>query len=386
MMPTFGLDDPEKKMSSLEQENFDLKLRLYHMKQAERDQKPGIKVEETAEQLADLLETHCVDNMALRESNDTARKRINELESELIQLRIKREGKYTIDATNGSLREMAVVKTAGPLSIVNNPVIDENRRRERQATLAIAQHDAQLIRKLESEVSNLRSQHDSDVSLVNDCAEKIGNLVREVEEKDRLIVAQSAATQQLQGQIDLMRDQLRRHELLIEQQQLQQQLGQKHRLAIDAMADRNRSSSSTGHRDRNGNNNSTSSSPRGSPSPRVASPRGVRATGSRVHNDTRDRDSGGLFNSSSVSNSATMSRPFPIDGKDLLSFGLGTKTRSTLGILLTSCHIVLYFLSYALKLYLHLTIYLYLEHPTLSLHSIVCSASCVIYTRNFYTT
>jgi hypothetical protein len=53
--------------------------------------------------------------------------------------------------------------------------IEENRKRERQTRLDIAEHDANLIRRLETELLSLQTQHEDDVKLMSDNAQLVNH-------------------------------------------------------------------------------------------------------------------------------------------------------------------------------------------------------------------
>ena len=52
--------------------------------------------------------------------------------------------------------------------------IEENRRRERRAALAVADHDQAIILHLEKEVERLQAQHEHDMDLVRNLSDQGG--------------------------------------------------------------------------------------------------------------------------------------------------------------------------------------------------------------------
>lgn len=226
-------DDRLSAMERFDNNSFDSKMRAFYSAQKTTGSSSSSYQQRTnsyplstdPEKLVGLIEDHCVDAMALRQAHDSSRRRINELESELVELRAKKQAEAFIFPTgsatgNNPFSSPISAKTFGngssPLTATNMVHLEENRRHERQAALAIAEHDAVLIRKMEGELVSLRSQHGNDVRLVKDCAERVTNLLRDNEEKDRRISISDMAVQRLQSQLNTLTDQLRTAELLLQ--------------------------------------------------------------------------------------------------------------------------------------------------------------------------
>lgn len=79
-----------------------------------------------------------------------------------------------------------------------------------------------MINTLESEIFDLRTKHERDVALINECTERMGNLMKEKEEADRLITLQAKNAETQQIQIDNFAEQLRRRELLLERKSVKE--------------------------------------------------------------------------------------------------------------------------------------------------------------------
>eukprot|EP01034_Spumella_vulgaris_P022697 gene22697-28848_t len=79
--------------------------------------------------------------------------------------------------------------------------VEENRKRERDAAMAIAEHDAAVIRKLQSDIVSIQHQHESDKDLVNSCAEKLAQQLEVVASKDNLITELSESVNDLKHTI-----------------------------------------------------------------------------------------------------------------------------------------------------------------------------------------
>lgn len=184
---------------------------------------------EGPETLASLIEDHCVDTLALREANYSARRRISDLESELAELKAKKDAETSILQAGGRASGNSILGST--LQSASKPSTDQqleqNRVREREAALAIAEHDSILIKQLEEEMVGLNSQHNRDLKLINDAFEKITYLLRDVAEKERRISEQDELlakqeiqlkklTTHMQGAQQLIKNGILNHQLVLE--------------------------------------------------------------------------------------------------------------------------------------------------------------------------
>ena len=215
-------------MEKTEREKFDQKLQLFYSNQRSSSIKSSMSTE-GPETLASLIEDHCVDTLALREANYSARRRISDLESELAELKAKKDAETSI--LQADRRASGNALLASTLQSVSKPTADQqleqNRVREREAALAIAEHDSILIKRLEDEMIGLKSQHDRDLKLINDAVEKVTYLLSEVAEKERRISEQDEMltkqdiqlkklTTHMQGAQQLIKNGIRDHQLILE--------------------------------------------------------------------------------------------------------------------------------------------------------------------------
>jgi chromosome segregation ATPase len=145
-----NLNDWESKVSVLERNNFDLKMQVYYLNEklannlsdtTTGDEEDEFHEYEYGKRSAELL--------TLTEENSQYKRRVIELESELLQLRLQQQKE--------SARYEAALR-AQPTTM------EEAQKREREAAFAIAEHDAILIHKLE--VRPLQSPLHSIVLLV----------------------------------------------------------------------------------------------------------------------------------------------------------------------------------------------------------------------------
>lgn len=200
-----------------DREKFDLKLQKYYSNQRSSNIRSDLSLK-GPETFASLIEDHCVDTLALREANHSARRRISDLESELAEIKAKRDAESSIyqqerRSNSSALLASSLVPALKPICDVH---LEENRKGERQAALAVAEHDAILIQQLEEEVVSLRSQHECDAKLVKDATEAITNLLKELAEKDLRISDQDAASVLMATKIDQLTEHMQSAQLLIQ--------------------------------------------------------------------------------------------------------------------------------------------------------------------------
>jgi hypothetical protein len=215
------MDFFEDKLNKSDSDNFDAKLQAYYSnKKSDNDntQRKQNPLFFDSENLSLFIEDHCVDTIALREANNSMRRRITDLNSELIELKVKKDIENPKLLVEVGQKSSPVSNTSSSTGLVSH--IDENRRRERQAQLAIAEHDANLIRLLETEMINLETQHEVDENSVRDNTQRIAHLLQENEEKDLRLAYNDAATLRLDVQIKNLSDQLKSHELLLENERM----------------------------------------------------------------------------------------------------------------------------------------------------------------------
>lgn len=200
-----------------DREKFDLKLQKYYSNQRSSNLRTNLSLK-GPETFASLIEDHCVDTLALREANHSARRRISDLESELAEIKAKRDAEssvYQQDRRSGSSVFLALSHVPA-LKPTCDSHVEQNRKGERQAALAIAEHDANLIQQLEEEVVNLRSQHECDAKLVKDATEAITILLKEVAEKDLKISDQDAVSAAMTTKVNQLTEHMQSAQLLIQ--------------------------------------------------------------------------------------------------------------------------------------------------------------------------
>jgi hypothetical protein len=200
-----------------DREQFDLKLQKYYSNQRSSSLRTNLSLK-GPENFASLIEDHCVDTLALREANHSARRRISDLESELAEIKAKRDAESSLfqqEKRSGSSALLAL-SHAPALKPTCDSHLEQNRIGERQAALAIAEHDANLIQQLEEEMVSLRSQHECDAKLVKDATEAITILLKEVAVKDSKISDQEAAIAAMAKKVNQLTEHMQSAQLLIQ--------------------------------------------------------------------------------------------------------------------------------------------------------------------------
>jgi hypothetical protein len=192
----------EQKMSSLERENFDLKMRLFYKEK--ESLKDNSTLEDEAERVVGILQTRDDTYDQLRRANEEAYNTISELRAELQLVKASKEG-------SNSAYEGLLHKNQRLASLQ----LEENLKRERQAAQAIASHDASLIAKLEEDLELLQATHEADNKLVSECAGRVAELMGIVEEKNETIQKQSSALDAANEHIEVLTDRVSRQEIFL---------------------------------------------------------------------------------------------------------------------------------------------------------------------------
>jgi hypothetical protein len=194
----------EEKLAELERANFDLKMRVYYLNNKLAEAEQGGYLEESAEKVVNLLQQRDSTADKLRIENAAANRKISDLETELNLLKAKLESTIqSRDVTLGKARESSILQ------------MEENLKRERQAALAVAQHDSAVIIQLESEIKRLNGRHDSDLSLLAEASEKCAKLLQTIGEKDRDIERISETAKVSKDQCDILHEKIKNQELVI---------------------------------------------------------------------------------------------------------------------------------------------------------------------------
>lgn len=204
----------EEKLNKFEADSFDLKMQHYYSKM-----KTSSKIDDnndfdsTQQSVGDSTR----DDIAMREASDSGRRKMAQLEVELSELRAS---KYAdVKSTNGQDGSHGISLSGSnmPGSKPNDLAhLSENRRRERQATIAVAEHDTILIHQLQRAISMLQSRHDDDTNLAKDNDEKISSILKDNNEKSLIISELEIECQKADALIRSLRSQLTSTTALLE--------------------------------------------------------------------------------------------------------------------------------------------------------------------------
>jgi DNA repair exonuclease SbcCD ATPase subunit len=188
-----NLKDMETKINSLERANFDLKLKLHYLNKKYAnagENAPGPDDPSNRMMMGDTQ----VDIIAIREENEYSKRRIIELESELLQLQLIRD------------REAAEFQKALKMKAPNHQQAEENRKREREVAMAIAEHDAALIKKLQEETSLLQKQREKDKELIDTLTNDLSRTKLLLDEREKEIEDLKTKNKDLQLKIELLKE------------------------------------------------------------------------------------------------------------------------------------------------------------------------------------
>eukprot|EP01040_Poterioochromonas_malhamensis_P009644 gene9644-10472_t len=187
-----NLKDMESKLNTLERANFDLKMKLHYLnKKYVNSNSSTNDVPEGVMMMGDTQ----IDVIALKEESEYSKRRILELESELLQLQLLRD------------RESHEFQKALKMKPSSDTVQqDENRKREREVAKAIAEHDAALIKKLQEESTILQKQHDKDKELVDNLTNELAKTKLLLEERESELEKLQGKNKDLQLKIELLKE------------------------------------------------------------------------------------------------------------------------------------------------------------------------------------
>jgi len=179
--------------SSLERANFDLKMQIFYLNQKVAAlEKSVVSGEDGANTVTGILESRFVDITALREENSIAQKKISDLEDEVLLLRLSTLDSSKKSAGNASNEKLGNGNVKEENSVMNSVQLslDENRKRERQAAQAIAEHDAAVIEKLEKDLQTLQETREADLKEFGVALDRAEKLHMEGIDKDKIISSQ----------------------------------------------------------------------------------------------------------------------------------------------------------------------------------------------------
>lgn len=207
-----NLADLEAKIATLERSEFQLKMQVFylHKKLSESSQNAN-EDEDLSVSSVNLMEDRSVDVLTLREDLDYAKRRIVDLESEVLQLQLLRD--------NEALEYQKLMQLQPSTDVT---LLEDSRRREREVAKTIAEHDGALIAQLQSELATLQTQHDRDVTLVEDCTSRLADAMEQVEAKDLELLELRTSVADLTKKVGILTDTARQQEQLLSDVSLRQ--------------------------------------------------------------------------------------------------------------------------------------------------------------------
>jgi hypothetical protein len=149
----------------------------------------------------------------LKETNRILRCQVSDLQADNVQLRLRltaAQAQAVVDSANAGT-------AAGGGSALEKQInhIEENRKKEKEATALLLQHDEQVIQQLSEELKELRKKHAQDAEIIGDCAERSITLTETLAERETVISELTGRNDSLAKQVDSLRDQLRRQDILL---------------------------------------------------------------------------------------------------------------------------------------------------------------------------
>lgn len=194
----------ETKLNSLERENFDLKLRLHYLNKKFLSN----EVDENGP-INSTIEENIVELETLRDENEYLKRRIIELESELLQIQLIR------DKERNDYHKLLQGEKSSQLTTQDEDesFIDENRKREREVAMAIAEHDAAIIAKLQDDLTQMYRQREYDVEIIQNLTRQVAVKQEVIEDKEKDLSNNRKRIQELTEMLDNLKDQKRLLEL-----------------------------------------------------------------------------------------------------------------------------------------------------------------------------
>ena len=205
------MDHFDEKLRMLETNSFDQKMQQYYSKMKKMNMIDPLN---NPEMLTSVIDDHRGEILDLRNKNDRARRTIACLESDLAQLRAQREAESNTYSQYIGLAKLPSADSNMTVPASNDlSHIKENRRRERQATTAVAEHDANLIRRLQDEMTILQSTYEADIRILHETNERISH---DNKEKDLKILKMEIDSRSASSQIRSLTSQLESVKQLLE--------------------------------------------------------------------------------------------------------------------------------------------------------------------------
>lgn len=202
-----NLSEQEEKIAALERANFDLKMQVFYLNKKIADGGGAVDDGQNAVNI-NVIEDRSAEIMSLKEELVVARHRIEELQSELLQLQLIRD--------NEAIEYQKLLHNQPSSDIT---LLEDSRRREREIAKTIAEHDAALIAQLRQEADSLQVQHERDVKLVEDCTARLAKQMEVFEVTSAELGRIREENQELLNKVTVLTDTARRQEQLLAEAQ-----------------------------------------------------------------------------------------------------------------------------------------------------------------------
>lgn len=209
------LNEMESKITTLERANFDLKMRLHYLnKKFVAQQPPDSPAGHNFSQSTilhpggenssfHLLEDASVDILTMREENDALKRRVHEMETQYLQLQLLRD--------HDQSEHQRLLNANHKLN--TSIQVEETRKREREVALAIAEHDAVLIQKLQEENASLHQQLQLERSCTTSVTDELAIVKASLLQKTKENEEYQQKQQELMIEIGVLKDRMQLFQL-----------------------------------------------------------------------------------------------------------------------------------------------------------------------------
>lgn len=207
-----SLEDLLAKIAKLERNEFQLKMEIFYLHKKLADGTQSLEENEDQSLSSfNVMDDRSIDFLALREDLELSKQKITELESEVLQLQLLRE--------NEGLEYQRLLQMQPSVDIA---MLEESRRREREVAKSVAEHDGAVIAQLQSDLATLQSQHESDVTLVEDCTARLAAQMELGEHKDNELTELRSSVAELTKRVAILTDTARQQEQLLSEVSIHQ--------------------------------------------------------------------------------------------------------------------------------------------------------------------
>lgn len=222
-----SLKEFETKIDNLERQNFDLKMQLFYLNEKKNSSilsssLPSSPVKTSHKSIdntiVSLASIDFEELKALKTENENLKNKLADYETNNLKQSIAKSLNDSLTFSN-NLNQKSNPNIINSSTLVDLSLIDENRKRERQAALVIAEHDRNIIERQKTEMSSLILLHDNDKKLMNDLTDRINTLNIELKQKDEIINEKNSKVLSLLQLNDAMNDKIKHQDLLLKQLQ-----------------------------------------------------------------------------------------------------------------------------------------------------------------------